>query len=88
MATLGGPGKRPTVPNLPQWKLEVGKRLVTYGGYADQAEMKWVGEVWANGQTLQGTGGLWPQKIPFYSSQAFNYVGGYGLRHSVSAHAL
>ena len=42
----------PTISSLPQWKIDVGKNLATYGGYTDQAELKWIAEVWATGQTF------------------------------------
>ena len=41
------------IGTLTQWKIDVGKNFVTYGGRTDQAELKWVAEAWAPGQTFE-----------------------------------
>ena len=43
----------PSITTLMQWKIDVGKCLVAFGGRTDQKELKWVAEKWAPGQTFE-----------------------------------
>ena len=43
----------PNVASLRQWRTEVGKVLVAFGGQADMAEIPWLAEVSSPGRTLE-----------------------------------